>query len=69
MTRELTGERCAVLRVRAGSLEHFEGLLERLGRHGELRSSIILSTEYESRPVEPLVADYMLATRHKEWTR
>jgi Lrp/AsnC family leucine-responsive transcriptional regulator len=66
---KLTGERCAMLRVCAGSLEHFEGLLERLGRHGDLRSSIVLSTEYGSRPVEPPVADYMLATRHKGWTR
>jgi Lrp/AsnC family transcriptional regulator, leucine-responsive regulatory protein len=62
--RKLTGERCAMVRVRAGTLEHFEGLLERLGRHGELRSSVVLSTHYQHRPVEPPVENYLVATRH-----
>jgi Lrp/AsnC family leucine-responsive transcriptional regulator len=66
---KLTGDRCAMVRVRAGSLDHFEGLLERLGWHGEIRSSVVLSTEYEGRPVEPPVQDYMPATRHAGWTR
>jgi Lrp/AsnC family leucine-responsive transcriptional regulator len=50
---KLSGEHCTLLKVRAASLAHFEGLVERLGTHGELRTHIVLSTQYEGRPVEP----------------
>jgi len=66
---KLSGDHCSMLKVRAASLEHFEGLLERLGTHGEMRSSIVLATEYDGRPVEPPVEDYLTATRHSGWTR
>jgi hypothetical protein len=36
---------------------HFEGLIERLGRHGEMRTHIVLSTQFDGRPVERAVDD------------
>lgn len=50
---KLSGNWCSMLRVRAASMRHLEGLLERLGEHGEMNSHIVLSTQYEGRPVEP----------------
>ena len=49
---KLSGEHCTLLKVRTASLTHFEGLVERLGKHGELRTHIVLSTQYDGRPVE-----------------
>ncbi|MEC3979173.1 Lrp/AsnC family transcriptional regulator [Amycolatopsis sp. H20-H5] len=66
---KLSGDHCAMVKVRVASLEHFEGLCERLGRHGELRSSIVLSTQYEGRPVEPPAADFLRATSDNGWKR
>lgn len=51
---KLSGDHCSMLRVRATSMQHLESLLERLGTHGEARSSVVLSTQYEGRPVEPV---------------
>jgi Lrp/AsnC family transcriptional regulator, leucine-responsive regulatory protein len=65
---KLTGEHCALLRVRAASVEHLEGLLERLGRHGALRSTMVLSTQYERRPVEPAPEEYLRATQADGWS-
>src|SRR5918999_152187 len=48
---KLTGDYCSMLKVRAASMEHFEGLLERVGQHGEMRTSVVLSTQFEGRPV------------------
>lgn len=42
-----------LLKVRAASLVQVEGLTERLGTHGELRTHIVMSTQYEGRPVQP----------------
>ena len=50
---KLSGEHCTLLKARATSLEHLEGLVERLGEHGELRTHIVLSTQFSGRPVEP----------------
>jgi Lrp/AsnC family leucine-responsive transcriptional regulator len=50
----LSGEHCTLIEVRATDLAHFEGVVERLGTHGELRTHIVLSTQYEGRPVGPL---------------
>lgn len=38
-------------------MQHLESFLERIGKHGELRSSVVLSTQFEGRPVEPLPAE------------
>ncbi len=50
---KLSGEYCTMVKVRATSLAHFEGGIERLGTHGEMRTHIVLSTQYDGRPVEP----------------
>ena len=50
---KLSGEHCTMLKARATSLAHFEGLVERLGEHGEMRTHIVLSTQYDGRPVAP----------------
>jgi Lrp/AsnC family leucine-responsive transcriptional regulator len=50
---KLSGEHCTMLKARASSLSHLEGLVERLGAHGEMRTHIVLSTPYDGRPVEP----------------
>lgn len=66
---KLSGDHCTMLKVRAASLEHLEGLFERLGRHGEMRSSVVLSTQYEGRPVEPPADDFLHATPAEGWAR
>ncbi len=50
---KLSGEHCTMLRARAASLAHLEGLVERIGKHGDIRTHIVLSTAYEGRPVTP----------------
>lgn len=50
---KLTGEYCTMLRVRTGSLEDLERLLDELGQHGSTRASVVLSTPYQGRPVGP----------------
>jgi Lrp/AsnC family leucine-responsive transcriptional regulator len=54
---KLSGEHCTMLKVRAASLAHLEGLIERLGTHGEMRTHIVLSTQYDARPVEPRTSE------------
>jgi len=57
-----------MLKVRAASMAHFEGLLERLGQHGEMRTSVVLSTQYEGRPVQPQPDEFLRATRSAGWS-
>ena len=54
---KLSGEFCSMLKVRASSLAHLEGLVERLGTHGEMRTHIVLSTQYAGRPVQQPVLE------------
>jgi len=49
---KLSGNSCTILKVRAASLQHLEGLNERLGEHGEINTHVVFSTQYEGRPVE-----------------
>lgn len=65
---KLSGDHCTMLRVRATSVEHFEGLLDRLGKHGEMRTSMVLSTQFQGRAVEPPGADYDRAPRSRGWS-
>jgi Lrp/AsnC family transcriptional regulator, leucine-responsive regulatory protein len=65
---KLSGDHCTMLKVRAASLEHLEGLFERLGKHGEMRSSVVLSTQYDGRPVEPPAEDFLHATPAEGWS-
>lgn len=66
---KLSGDHCSMLKVRAASLEHLEGLFERLGKHGEMRSSVVLSTQFDGRPVEPPAEDFLHATPAEGWQR
>jgi Lrp/AsnC family transcriptional regulator, leucine-responsive regulatory protein len=66
---KLSGDHCSMLKVRAASMQHFEGLLERLGQHGSMRTSVVLSTQYEGRPVEPLPGDARPVTQSEGWSR
>ncbi|MFL6126037.1 Lrp/AsnC family transcriptional regulator [Actinophytocola sp.] len=66
---KLSGDHCTMIKVRAASLAHLEGLFERLGKHGEMRSSVVLSTQYDGRPVEPPVENFLHATQPEGWTR
>ena len=65
---KLSGDHCSMLKVRAASMEHFEGLLERLGKHGEMRTSVVLSTQFEGRPVEAPPEDITHATPAEGWS-
>lgn len=66
---KLSGDHCTMIKVRAASLTHLEGLFERLGKHGEMRTSVVLSTQYEGRPVEAPVDDFLRATEAEGWSR
>lgn len=66
---KLSGNHCSMLKVRVSSMAHLEGLLERLGQHGEMNSHVVLSTPYENRPVEPPPAQPHPTTQHAGWTR
>ena len=63
---KLSGEFCTMLKVRASDLPHFEGLVERLGEHGDMRTHIVLSTQYAGRPVAP-VSGGRSVTRAERW--
>jgi Lrp/AsnC family leucine-responsive transcriptional regulator len=64
---KLSGEHCTMLKVGAASLGHLEGLIERIGKHGEIRTHIVLSTAFEGRPVEPVAPDRPV-TRSAGWS-
>jgi Lrp/AsnC family leucine-responsive transcriptional regulator len=64
---KLSGDFCTMLKVRTASMQHFEGLLERLGRHGEMRTSVVLSTQYEGRPVEKQGDDLLHISQSTGW--
>ncbi|GAB2851074.1 Lrp/AsnC family transcriptional regulator [Actinoallomurus bryophytorum] len=66
---KLSGDSCSMLRVRVASMPHLEGLLERLGRHGEMNSHIVLSTQYEGRAVERPADETRPVTGSSGWSR
>jgi Lrp/AsnC family transcriptional regulator, leucine-responsive regulatory protein len=66
---KLSGNSCSMLKVRVASMQHLEGLLERLGRHGEMNSHIALSTPYEDRLIEPPPAEARPVTDSTGWNR
>src|SRR5215207_54482 len=65
---KLSGNSCSMLRVRVASMQHLEGLFERLGEHGEMNTHVVLSTEFEGRPVQPPLPDARPVTRSKGWS-
>ena len=49
---KLSGSFCTMLKVRASSMAHLEGVFERLGENRDMNSHVVLSTRYEHRTVE-----------------
>jgi Lrp/AsnC family transcriptional regulator, leucine-responsive regulatory protein len=66
---KLSGSSCTMLKVRVASMPHLEGLLERLGEHGEMNSHVVLSTQYEGRPVQAPAPDSRPVTPSAGWNR
>ena len=66
---KLTGNWCTMLKVRVAGMPHLEGLLERLGKHGEMNSHIVLSTQYDGRPIAPPAPDARPVTESDGWRR
>ncbi|TVT53810.1 Lrp/AsnC family transcriptional regulator [Amycolatopsis rhizosphaerae] len=66
---KLSGNWCSMLKVRVASMPHLEGLLERLGQHGEMNSHVVLSTQYDGRPVEPPPAEARPVSEPEGWSR
>jgi Lrp/AsnC family leucine-responsive transcriptional regulator len=66
---KLSGNWCTMLKVRVASLPHLEGFFERLGQHGEMNTHVVLSTQYEGRPVEAPPAEAPAVTQSAGWTR
>ncbi|MFC4946298.1 Lrp/AsnC family transcriptional regulator [Pseudonocardia sp. GCM10023141] len=58
---KVSGEYCTLLKARLASLGHLEGLNERIGLLGEIRTHIVLSTQFDGRLVEPTPAEPMVA--------
>lgn len=48
---KLSGDYCTMLKLRARSLRHLEAIIERIGRHGELRLLVVLSSPLEGRAI------------------
>lgn len=65
---KLGGRSCSMLKVRASSMAHLEELFERLGTHGEMDSHLVLSTQYDGRPVQPPPAQTPRATTSSGWS-
>ncbi|WP_218617788.1 Lrp/AsnC family transcriptional regulator [Cryptosporangium aurantiacum] len=49
---KLSGAHCTILKLRATTLAHLEGVIEQLGRHGEMHTHVVLSTQFD----EPTVS-------------
>ncbi|MFZ0215741.1 MAG: Lrp/AsnC family transcriptional regulator [Candidatus Dormiibacterota bacterium] len=64
---KLSGDFCALVKVRATSMDHLEGVIEQLGLHGQMRTSIVLSTQFEGRPVTAPPGDYVRASDSLGW--
>jgi Lrp/AsnC family leucine-responsive transcriptional regulator len=44
---KLSGAHCTILKLRATTLGHLEGVIEQLGLHGELTTHVVLSTQHQ----------------------
>jgi Lrp/AsnC family leucine-responsive transcriptional regulator len=66
---KLSGASCTILKVRVASLLHLEGLNERLGEHGEINTQVVLSTQYDGRPVQPPTDQARPVTPAPGWHR
>lgn len=51
---KLTGARCTLLKVAVADLARLEALIEQIGQHGELSTSMVLSTPWQNTVLQPL---------------
>ncbi|MEV4582935.1 Lrp/AsnC family transcriptional regulator [Nonomuraea jabiensis] len=65
---KLSGQHCSMLKVRASSLAHLEGVLEQIGKHGQMDTHIVLSTQYHDPRVRRTHPDRPV-TASTGWTR
>jgi Lrp/AsnC family leucine-responsive transcriptional regulator len=65
----LSGNWCTMVKVRVAGIPHLEGLIERLGKHGEMNSHIVLSTQFDGRPVQPPSDSTRTVTPSPGWHR
>lgn len=65
---KLSGAHCSMLKVRATSLAHFEGVVEQLGKHGELNTHVVLSTQYQNSTVARPSAQSRTVTDSAGWS-
>jgi Lrp/AsnC family transcriptional regulator, leucine-responsive regulatory protein len=66
---KLSGSFCTMLKLRATSMAHLEGLIERLGEHREMNSHVVLSTQHDHRTVVPPPEEPPTATEPEGWGR
>ncbi|WCN80409.1 Lrp/AsnC family transcriptional regulator [Micromonospora sp. LH3U1] len=50
----ITGDACSMLKVAAGSIGAFEGVIDRLAPYGQPSSTMVLSSPLDWRPITPL---------------
>ncbi|MCP3784674.1 MULTISPECIES: Lrp/AsnC family transcriptional regulator [Micromonospora] len=50
----ITGDACSMLKVAAGTMGEFEGVIDRLAPYGQPSSTMVLSTPLDWHPVTPL---------------
>ncbi|UOE44760.1 Lrp/AsnC family transcriptional regulator [Agromyces larvae] len=65
---KLAGRHCTLLRVRAASMSHFEGLAERIGSHGAIETTMVLSTPYARADVRPAPPPRPVTTGDRWWS-
>jgi len=66
---KLSGEHCSMVKIRAMSLAHLEGIIEELGKHGEMNTHIVLSTQYDDATVRPPQRPTRPVTQSDGWNR
>src|SRR6266536_234670 len=66
---KLGASSCSILKVRVANMRHLEGLLERLGEHGENNCHIVLSTQFEGRPISAPDANARPVAESVGWSR
>lgn len=49
---KLSGRHCILLKLAAASMGHLEEVIDRLGRHGELETAVVLSSPLPHRNVD-----------------
>jgi Lrp/AsnC family transcriptional regulator, leucine-responsive regulatory protein len=66
---KLSGEHCSMIKIRATTLTHLEGIIEELGKHGAMNTHIVLSTQYDQPTVNRPQPASRPVTRSEGWSR